>query len=158
VHITYDVEVGDAIENKEIPFVMGVLGDFTGQPEQPLPRAKDRKFVEVTPDNFDIVLQGMAPHLAFSVDNKLSDDSEAGQLKVDLRFKSLEDFEPEQVARQVKPLKELLDMRTKLSDLRGTLQSNEKLDELLMDAVTDSGKADKLRTELGLSPKPEGGE
>ena len=158
VHFTYDVEVGDAIENKEIPFVMGVLGDFTGQPEQPLPRAKDRKFVEVTPDNFDIVLQGMAPHLAFSVDNKLSDDSEAGQLKVDLRFKSLEDFEPEQVARQVKPLKELLDMRTKLSDLRGTLQSNEKLDELLMDAVTDSGKADKLRTELGLSPKPEGGE
>lgn len=158
VHITYDVEVGDAIENKEIPFVMGVLGDFTGQPEQPLPRAKDRKFVEVTPDNFDTVLQGMAPHLAFSVDNKLSDDSEAGQLKVDLRFKSLEDFEPEQVAKQVKPLKELLDMRTKLSDLRGTLQSNEKLDELLMEAVTDSGKADKLRTELGLSPKPEGGE
>jgi type VI secretion system protein ImpB len=158
VHITYDVEVGDAIENKEIPFVMGVLGDFTGQPEQPLPRAKDRKFVEVTPDNFDIVLQGMAPHLAFSVDNKLSDDSEAGQLKVDLRFKSLEDFEPEQVARQVKPLKELLDMRTKLSDLRGTLQSNEKLDELLMDAVTDTGKAEKLRAELGLSPKPEGDE
>lgn len=158
VHITYDVEVGDAIENKEIPFVMGVLGDFTGQPEQQLPRVKDRKFVEVTPDNFDTVLEGMAPHLAYSVDNKLSDDSEAGQLKVDLRFKSLEDFEPERVARQVKPLKELLDMRTKLSDLRGTLQSNEKLDELLMEAVTDSGKADKLRTELGLSPKPEGGE
>lgn len=158
VHITYDVEVGDAIENKEIPFVMGVLGDFTGQPEQPLPRVRDRKFVEVTPDNFDTVLEGMAPHLAYSVDNKLSDDPSAGQLKVDLRFKSLEDFEPERVASQVKPLKELLDLRTKLSDLRGTLQSNEKLDELLMDAVTDSGKADKLRAELGLSPKPEGGE
>jgi type VI secretion system protein ImpB len=158
VHITYDVEVGDAIENKEIPFVMGVLGDFTGQPEQPLPRVRDRKFVEVTPDNFDTVLEGMAPHLAYSVDNKLSDDPSAGQLKVDLRFKSLEDFEPERVASQVKPLKELLDLRTKLSDLRGTLQSNEKLDELLMEAVTDSGKADKLRAELGLSPKPEGGE
>jgi len=154
VHITYDVEVGDAIENKEIPFVMGVLGDFTGQPTQPLPRVRDRKFVEVTPDNFDTVLEGMAPHLSYSVDNKLSDDPEAGQLKVDLRFKSLEDFEPERVASQVKPLKELLDLRTQLSDLRGTLQSNEKLDELLMEAVTDSGKAEKLRAELGLSPKP----
>jgi type VI secretion system protein ImpB len=158
VHITYDVEVGDAIENKEIPFVMGVLGDFTGQPVQPLPRVRDRKFVEVTPDNFDTVLEGMAPHLSYSVDNKLSDDQDAGQLKVDLRFKSLEDFEPEQVAKQVKPLKELLDLRTQLSDLRGTLQSNEKLDELLMDAVTDTGKAEKLRAELGLSPKPEGDE
>jgi type VI secretion system protein ImpB len=100
----------------------------------------------------------MAPHLSYSVDNKLSDDQDAGQLKVDLRFKSLEDFEPEQVAKQVKPLKELLDLRTQLSDLRGTLKSNEKLDELLMDAVTDTGKAEKLRAELGLSPKPEGDE
>lgn len=158
VHITYDVEVGDAIENKELPFVMGVLGDFTGQPEQPLARLKDRKFVEVTPDNFDTVLQGMAPHLAYSVDNKLSDDPNAGQVKVDLRFKSLEDFEPEQVAKQVKPLKELLDLRTKLSDLRGTLQGNDQLDEKLMEAVTDSDKASKLRAELGLTGKPEGGE
>ncbi len=157
VHITYDVEVGDAIENKELPFVMGVLGDFTGQPEQPLARLKDRKFVEVTPDNFDTVLQGMAPHVSYSVENKLSDSPDAGQLKVDLRFKSLEDFEPEQVARQVKPLRELLELRTKLSDLRGSLQGNDKLDELLMEAVGDSGKLEKLRTELGLPKKPEGG-
>jgi type VI secretion system protein ImpB len=158
VHITYDVEVGDAIENKELPFVMGVLGDFTGQPEQALPRLKDRKFVEVTPDNFDTVLQGMAPHLSYSVDNKLSDDPNAGQVKVDLRFKSLEDFEPEQVAKQVKPLKDLLDLRTKLADLRGTLQGNDQLDEVLMEAVTDTDKAAKLRAELGLPAKPEGGE
>ena len=91
VHVTYDVEVGDAIEVKELPFVMGVFGDFTGQPESPLPKLKDRKFVEVTPDNFDNVLEGMKPHVAFSVENKLSDDPEAGQLKVDLHFKSLED-------------------------------------------------------------------
>src|SRR6204780_3083386 len=90
VHVTYDVELGDAIENKELPFVMGVLGDFTGQPEQPLARLKDRKFVEITPDNFDTVLEGMAPHLAYSVENKLSENAEAGQLKVDLRFKSLD--------------------------------------------------------------------
>lgn len=148
VHITYDVEVGDAIEVKELPFVMGVLADFTGQPEAPLPRLKDRKFVEVNPDNFDSVLEAMKPHLSFSVENKLSEDPEAGQLKVDLRFKSLQDFEPEQVARQVKPLRELLDLRTKLSDLRGTLQSNEKLDEVLQDVVRSSDKMDKLRTEL----------
>jgi type VI secretion system protein ImpB len=158
VHITYDVEIGNAIENKELPFVMGVLGDFTGQPEQALARVKDRKFVEVTPDNFDTVLGGMAPHLSFSIDNKLSDDPESGQLKVNLRFKSLEDFEPEQIANQVKPLKDLLELRTKLSDLRGTLQSNEKLDDLLMDAVTNTESAAKLRRELGMNTKSEGAE
>ncbi len=149
VHVTYDVEVGDAIEVKELPFVMGVFGDFTGQPESPLPKLKDRKFVEVTPDNFDNVLEGMKPHVAFSVENKLSDDPEAGQLKVDLHFKTLEDFEPEQVAKQVKPLREMLDLRTKLSDLRGSLQGNDKLEELLLDAVSNTEKLGKLKTALG---------
>ena len=148
VHITYDVEVGDAIELKELPFVMGVFGDFTGQPEQPMPLLRDRKFVEVTPDNFDQVLEKMSPHLAFSVENKLSDNPEAGQLKVDLNFRSLEDFEPEQVARQVKPLKELLDLRTKLSNLRGALQTNDKLDEVLMDAIGNTEKLSKIKGEL----------
>src|SRR5690349_16288580 len=128
VQITYDVEIGDAIELKELPFVMGVLGDFTGQPEQPLPRLAERKFVEVTPDNFDEVLEKMSPHLAFSVPNKLSDAPDAPQLKVNLNFKELADFDPENVAKQVQPLKDLLDLRTKLSDLRGTLQGNAKLD------------------------------
>lgn len=148
VHVTYDVEVGDAIEVKELPFVMGVLADLSGQPTDPLPRLKDRRFVEVTPDNFDSVLESMKPHLAFSVDNKLSDDPNAGQLKVDLNFKSLSDFDPAQVARQVKPLKELMDLRTKLSDLRGQLQTNEKLDDLLMDVVGDKAKLEKLKGEL----------
>jgi type VI secretion system protein ImpB len=149
VHVTYDVEVGDAIELKELPFVMGVLGDFTGQPTEPLPRLRDRKFVEVNPDNFDSVLEGMKPHLSFSVENKLSEDSNAPQLKVDLHFKSMDDFEPENVARQVQPLKELLDLRTKLSDLRGSLQGNDKLEELLLDAVGDKNKLDKLKKEMG---------
>jgi len=148
VHVTYDVETGDAIEVKELPFVMGVLGDFTGQPETPLPKLKERKFVEVTPDNFDSVLEGMKPHVSFSVENKLSEDPNAGQLKVDLRFKSMEDFEPEQVARQVKPLKEMLDLRTKLADLRGSLQGNDKLEELLLEAVGNSEKLEKLKSEL----------
>jgi len=93
VQITYDVETGGAIEIKELPFVVGVLGDFTGQPEQPLPKLKERRFVEVTPDNFDSVLESMKPHLSFAVENKLSEDSNAGQIRVDLKFKSLEDFE-----------------------------------------------------------------
>lgn len=155
VHVTYDVETGGAIEVKELPFVMGVLGDFTGQPETPLPKLKERKFVEVTPDNFDSVLEGMKPHLAFSVENKLSEDPEAGQLKVDLRFKGMDDFEPEQVARQIKPLKEMLDLRTRLSDLRGSLQGNDRLEEVLIDAVTNTEKLGRLKSELG---KAEGGE
>jgi len=154
VHITYDVEVGDAIELKELPFVMGVFGDFTGQPEQPLPRIMDRKFVEVTPDNFDQVLDKMSPHVAFSVDNKLSNDG--SQLKVNLNFKELADFEPEQVATKIEPVKKLLDLRTKLSDLRGSLQGNDKLDEMLHDVVSNTEKRQQLSSELGLD-KDKGG-
>jgi type VI secretion system protein ImpB len=143
------VEIGDAIELKELPFVLGVLGDFTGQPEQPLARLRDRKFTEVNPDNFDAVLEGMKPHLAFSVENKLAEDPNAPNLKVDLRFKSLDDFSPENVARQVKPLRELLELRTRLSDLRGSLQGNDKLEELLLDAVQDQDKLNKLKKEIG---------
>lgn len=167
VHVTYDVEIGDAIELKELPFVLGVLGDYTGQPEQPLPRLRDRKFVEVNPDNFDQVLEGMKPHLSFSVENKLSEDSDAPNLKVDLHFKNMDDFAPENVARQVKPLRELLDLRTKLTDLRGSLQGNDKLEELLLDAVGNTEKLNKLKSEVagaGAGPaagngseSPEGG-
>jgi type VI secretion system protein ImpB len=149
VQITYDVEVGGAIEIKELPFVIGVLGDFTGNPEQPLPRLKDRKFVEVNPDNFDTVLEGMKPHLSFAIENKLSDEADAPNLKVDLRFRKYDDFEPANVAKQVKPLKELLDLRTRLSDLRGSLQGNDKLEELLLEAVGNTETLDKLKAEIG---------
>ena len=148
VHITYDVETGGAIELKELPFVVGVLGDFTGQPTEPLPKLKERKFVEVNPDNFDTVLEGMKPHLAFSVENKLSDEPDAANLKVNLNFKSMDDFEPENVAKQVPPLKQLLDLRTRLSDLRGSLQGNDKLEELLLEAVGNTEKLDKLKGEI----------
>ena len=150
VQITYDVEVGDAIEIKELPFVMGVMGDFSGQPTEPLARLKDRKFVEVNPDNFDSVLANMKPHLAYSVENKLSEDPNAGNLKVNLDFKSMDDFSPESVARQVGPLRELLELRDRLRDLRGNMQGNDKLEELLREAVTDKDKLAKLRTEMGV--------
>ncbi len=154
VQITYDVEIGGAIELKELPFVVGVLGDFTGNPEQPLPKLKDRKFVEVNPDNFDSVLEGMKPHLSYSVENKLSDEPDAPNLKIDLKFKKMEDFEPANVAKQVKPLKELLDLRTRLADLRGTLQGNDKLEDLLLDAVGKTEKLDKLKQEIGTKEEP----
>jgi type VI secretion system protein ImpB len=148
VHVTYEVEIGDAIELKELPFVLGVLGDFTGMPSEPLPRLRERKFVEVNPDNFDSVLEGMKPHLAFSVENKLSEDPDSPQLKVDLHFKSMDDFAPENVASQVKPLKALLDLRSKLNDLSGSLQGNDKLEELLLNAVGNKDKLDKLKQEM----------
>lgn len=150
VAISYEVDTGGAIEKKELPFLMGVLGDFSGQPTEPLPRLKERKFVEVTPDNFDDVLASMKPHLNFSVENKLSEDAEAPKLGVDLNFRSMDDFSPDAVARQVKPLKALLDLRTQLSDLRGSLQTNEKLDEVLQATLGDAEKLNKLRGELGI--------
>lgn len=157
VQITYDVETGGAIEKKELPFVMGVFGDFTGQPLEPLPRVKDRKFTEINPDNFDAVLAAQKPHLSFKVENKLSEDANAGQLAVDLKFRSMDDFAPINVARQVKPLKELLDLRTKLSDLRGSLQGNDKLDEILQQTLRSTEKLEKLKAEIG-SGKEEGHE
>jgi type VI secretion system protein ImpB len=148
VQITYDVEIGDAIELKELPFVMGVLGDLTGQPMNPLAALKERKFVEITPDNFDIVLKNIEPHLAYSVANKLSDTGDGAQLKVDLLFESLDDFAPENIAKKIPPLRDLLELRKRLSDLSGSLQGNDKLDEMLLDAVSNTEMRDKLRKEV----------
>lgn len=149
VHITYEVEVGDAIQMKEIPFVMGVLADLSGQPAEELPRLKDRSFTQVDPDNFDEVLEGMAPRLTFKVDNKLSDDPDQAKIGVELNFKSLDDFNPENVAQQVDPLRKLLDLRQQLADLRGSLQGNDKLDEILQATVQDTTKLDEIQSQLG---------
>jgi type VI secretion system protein ImpB len=150
IQISYEVETGGAIEMKELPFLMGVLGDFTGQPTEPLARLKDRKFVEVTPDNFDEVLASMKPHLQFSVENKLSEEADAPKLGVDLNFRSLDDFSPDAVAKQVPALNKLLELRGELANLRANLQTNEKLDEVLQATLGDADKMNKLRSELGL--------
>jgi type VI secretion system protein ImpB len=147
VQIAYDIQVGDAIQLKELPFVMGVVGDFSGQPVEPLEELKKRRFVDVTPENFDGVLESMKPHLSFAVANKL--DPKSGDLKVDLHFRNMEDFEPEQVARQIGPTRKLLELRTKLSDLRGTLQTNEQLDRALSEIVGNSDSLARIRAELG---------
>lgn len=154
VQITYDVEVGDAIQMKEIPFVVGVLGDLSGKPDEPLPKLKDRKFVEIDRDNFNVVLEKTNPRLAFKVDNKLTDDDT--QIAVEMRFKSMDDFHPEQVAAQVEPLRKLVEVRTKLSDLLGKLDGNDKLEELLQDVVSNTESLEKLGAEAGVEKKGEG--
>jgi type VI secretion system protein ImpB len=147
VQLTYDVEIGDAIEKKELPFVMGVLGDFTGQqdPDKPLPRLKERKFVNVDLDNFDEVLAGMAPRASYRVKNKLSADD--GEFAVNLEFKKMDDFRPESVVDQVEPLRKLLEARTKLSDLRNKLAGNEKLEDVLGEVLSNTEKLAQLGVE-----------
>jgi len=148
VQITYDVEVGGAIELKELPFVIGVLGDFVGKSEEPLPALKNRKFVEIDPDNFDQVLSGMNPRLAYTVENNLQDDG--SKMGVELKFNSIEDFEPDQIVQQVEPLRKLVEARQKLTDLRSKMDGNEKLETLLEDIISDSDKQKELSEALGL--------
>ncbi|HKX83927.1 MAG TPA: type VI secretion system contractile sheath small subunit [Pyrinomonadaceae bacterium] len=148
VQITYDVEVGGAIELKELPFVLGVMGDFVGKPEEPLPAFKNRKFVEIDPDNFDQVLAGMSPRLAYTIDNKLQDDG--SKMGIELKFKSIEDFEPDKIAQQVEPLRKLVEARQKLADLRSKMDGNEKLEGLLEDVIASADKQKQLSDALGI--------
>ena len=147
VQLTYDVEVGDAIEQKEIPFVVGVMADFTGQPDpdKPLPKLKDRKFVQVDMDNFDEVMAGMAPRTSYRVPNLLS--PEGGEFAVNLNFERKDDFRPEAVVAQVEPLRKLLEARTKLSDLRNKLAGNEKLEDALGEVLGNTAQRHLLEAE-----------
>lgn len=144
VQLTYDVEIGDAIEKKELPFVVGVLGEFSGQakPDQPLPKVRDRKFVNVDMDNFDDVMAGMAPTASFRVKNHLTEGG--GEFAVNLGFNKMDDFRPEEVVQQVEPLRKLLEARTKLSDLRNKLAGNERLEDLLGDVLNNTEKLAEL--------------
>src|ERR1035438_9626439 len=114
-HITYDVQVGDAIEKRDLPFVAGVLADLSGMPDKALPPIAKRKFVEIDRDNFNDVMKKIGPRLAFKVQNRLSEDDT--KLNVELRFESMEDFQPANIARQITPLRKLLELRSSLSNL-----------------------------------------
>lgn len=150
VQITYDVETGGAIEMKELPFVMGIMADLSGNPEQPLPTLKDpkRKFVEIDRDNFDGVMKGMAPRLTYKVDSKLTDDE--SKIGVELKFNGIEDFGPEQVADQVEPLRKLVEIRKQLSALLAKADGNDKLAEKLQDIIKDTELQQKIGKEAGL--------
>ena len=143
VQMTYDVEIGDAIENKELPFVVGVVGDFGSDPSAGKKRLKDRNFVNVDASNFDEVLAGVAPTTSFRVQNHLS--PEGGEFAVQLQFKEMADFRPEAVVQQVAPLRKLLEARTRLADLRNKLAGNDKLEDLLSEVLTNTEKLDSLR-------------
>lgn len=142
VQLTYDVEIGDAIEAKELPFVVGVLGDFAAQSKAPQGKVRDRKFVTIDMDNFDDVMEAMAPRTAFRVKNRLTADG--GELAVDLEFSKFEDFRPESVVQQVEPLRKLREARSKLADLRNKLAGNEKLEDLLNDVLTNTEQLNQI--------------
>lgn len=149
VHITYDVENGGAIQKREIPFVVGVLSDLSGQPEVPLPPMTKRKFVDIDRDNFDKVLAKCAPRLVFKVDNRLSEDD--NKLGVELRFSGLGDFAPAAVARQIPSLRKLLELRNSLQQLQSSLITNDKLDSILQEVLTSTEALQRIGAE---TPSP----
>lgn len=143
VQITYDVETGDASESKELPFVVGIMADLSGQPENPLPKLKDRKFVEIDRDNFNSVLASLKPHLKFTVPNKLTGE---GNLAVDLNFSHMDDFSPISLLKQVEPLRKLFEARQRLNDLIGKLDGNDELDALLHEVLQNTEGMQELKT------------
>lgn len=155
VHITYDVEIGSAIQLKELPFVLGVMADLSGKPAEPLPPLVDRKFVEIDQESFDTVLDSMKPRLAFEVDNPIDT---ATKIKVELNFHKLEDFEPAEIARQVPALRKLLEAREQLSALLTKMDGNDGLSEELRKVLRDTELLQRAIKEAGLEPTGQAGE
>lgn len=147
VHITYDVETEGAAVRRELPFIVGVMGDFSGKSYEPLRPLRDRKFVQVDRDNFDDVLNRMTPGVQFRVDNTLADDGT--EIAVDLKFKSMDDFEPASVVQQVEPLRKLLEARNKLRDLMTKVDRSEQLESLLEDILKNTDQIEALAGQLG---------
>lgn len=147
VHITYDVETEGAEVRKELPFVVGVIGDFSGKPYEPLKPLRDRKFIQIDRDNFDDVMQRMTPGAEFKVDNTLAGDD--SQMAVSLKFKSMDDFEPAAIVDQVEPLRKLLAARNKLRDLMSKVDRSEELESLLEEVLQNTDKLNALAGELG---------
>lgn len=146
VHITYDVETEGALVKKELPFVVGVMGDFSGNNNTDLKPLKDRRFIQIDRDNFDDVLRRMSPKLKLKVDNKLADDD--SQMSVELAFNSMEDFQPAAVVNQVEPLRHLMETRNKLRDLLTKVDRSEELEELLERVLNNSDDLQALSSEL----------
>lgn len=157
VHITYDVELGDAVVKKELPFVMGVLGDFSGNPTEPLKKITDRKFISIDRDNFNEVLASMTPGLNMRVENTLAGDG--SEMAVNLAFKSMDDFDPGKVVEQVEPLRKLQAARDQLRDLLTNMDKSDDLEAELEEILKNTEKAQELAGEMGLDASgSEGGE
>lgn len=145
VQLTYDVEVGDGREVKELPFVVGVLGDFSAASELEKSKLKDKKFINVDLENIDEVMQSLAPRASFQVDNSLSE--EGGKISVNLVFNAMDDFRPEQVVQQVEPLRKLVEARERLTDLRNKISNNERLEDLLDEVLQNTDQIRKISME-----------
>jgi type VI secretion system protein ImpB len=146
VHITYDVQVGDAIQKRDLPFVVGVMADLSGMPEKPLPPVARRKFVSIDRDNVNDVMKKIGPRLAFKVPNRLSEDDT--KIPVELRFESMDDFQPASIARQITPLRKLLDLRNSLANLRSSL--NEDLEKVLQEVIQNQELLRQAASESGI--------
>lgn len=149
VQITYDVEVGNAIVMKELPFVMGIMADLSGHPAAAPAALKYRKFVEIDRDNFNDIMEKIRPRLAIRVDNKLTNDG--SHLAAELFFHNMDDFQPLNVIKQVDPLRKLYEARTRLKDMLTKLDGNDALDELLHEVITSTEQQNALKTELGIT-------
>jgi type VI secretion system protein ImpB len=143
VQITYDVEIGGAIQKKELPLVMGILADLSGKPEEALPKLKDRKFVEIDRDNFNDILKSITPRMTAQVDNKLSKDG--GKTNIELKFRHIDDFSPLNIVLQVEALKKLFESRQKLNDLLAKLDGNDTLDQMLQTATGNPEEMKQLK-------------
>ncbi len=146
VHITYDVETEGAMETRELPFVVGVLGDFSGNPTQPLKPFGDRKFIQIDRDNFNDVMARLTPGVNLRVENTLQGDG--SEMAVQLKFNSMDDFEPANVVNQVEPLRKLLETRNKLRDLTTKMDVSPELEKLLEDVIENADNLKKLAGEL----------
>lgn len=146
VHITYDVEIGDAIETRELPFVVGVMADLSGHPEVPLPKIKERKFVEMDRDNFSDIMGIIHPRLVIRVPNRLDDTTP--EMSIELLFKSMEDFEPQKLAKNVPSLARLFNKRTNLKNLITKMDGNDKLEMLLSQIMKNNDNLQKLKQEI----------
>lgn len=134
VQIEYDVELYGAEKKVQLPFVMGVMADLSGNPEEPLPALGERKFLEIDVDNFDDRLKSMKPRAAFRVPNTLTGE---GDLNVDITFESMDDFSPAAVARKIEPLRKLLEAREQLSNLLTYMDGKSGAEDLIAKAIND---------------------
>ena len=144
VQITYDVEIGDAIEKKELPFVVGMIADLSGEPSEPLPKLRDRRFIEIDRDNFNDVMEKISPRLDLTVPDTLTDGQ---NLKVELSFKKFDDFHPESIVSQIPRLARLLKVRQHLRDLLGKLDGNDELNNLLENIASNKNELKELKAE-----------
>ena len=136
MQITYDVEIGNAIEKKELPLVVGILADLSGKPDTPPAKLVERRFVDIDRDNFNEILSSISPRATLQVDNTISGDD--SKLNVELRFNHIEDFDPVNLVKQVVPLRRLFEARQRLRDLLTKLDGNDDLDQLLQDVVANT--------------------